>query len=73
MFPKLEHATAGMFPVTGAPVKLSETPGSVASAAPRLGEHTHAVLAELLDLDAGEVEKLAGEGIISASSRATHR
>ena len=73
MFPKLEHATAGMFPVTGPPVKLSETPGSVTSAAPRLGEHTRAVLAELLDLDAGEVEKLAAEGIISASSRATHR
>jgi crotonobetainyl-CoA:carnitine CoA-transferase CaiB-like acyl-CoA transferase len=33
--------------VPGVPVKLSQTPGRVARRAPRLGEHTEAILAEL--------------------------
>ncbi|MGA2289980.1 CaiB/BaiF CoA transferase family protein [Bradyrhizobium sp.] len=33
--------------VPGVPVKLSQTPGRVARRAPRLGEHTQAILAEL--------------------------
>jgi crotonobetainyl-CoA:carnitine CoA-transferase CaiB-like acyl-CoA transferase len=64
MFPVLEHPTAGLFPVTGPPVKLSETPGSVQSAAPRLGEHTRTVLRDLLHLDDSEIEKLASHGVI---------
>lgn len=65
MFPVLEHPTAGLFPVTGPPVKLSETPGCVKSAAPRLGEHTRTVLQELLGLDARAVEELALKGVIA--------
>lgn len=37
----------GMPPQLGLPIKLSGTPASVRSPAPRLGEHTEAVLAEL--------------------------
>lgn len=64
MFPILPHPTAGLFPVTGPPVKLSETPGHVKSPAPRLGEHTRAVLNELLGLGAAEMEKLEATGVI---------
>jgi CoA:oxalate CoA-transferase len=63
MFPVPEHPTAGLFPVTGPPVKLSETPGAVKSAAPRLGEHPRAVLHDLLRLDAAQVERLAAGGV----------
>jgi crotonobetainyl-CoA:carnitine CoA-transferase CaiB-like acyl-CoA transferase len=34
-------------PLARVPVKLSETPGSIETRAPSLGEHTDAILAEL--------------------------
>ena len=43
--------------------KLSETPGSIRSAAPRLGEDTETVLAEL-GYDAGQVAALRAEKVI---------
>ena len=47
------HATAGDLTLLGVPIKLSNTPGSVRTAPPTLGQHTEAVLAEL-GLDLGE-------------------
>jgi formyl-CoA transferase/CoA:oxalate CoA-transferase len=64
MFPTLHHATAGLHRVTGTPVKLSETPGSPGLPAPRLGEHSAAVLEQLLGLDHAAVTELAGRGVI---------
>lgn len=43
----LVHPEAGPIKALGVPVKLSETPGQVEGAAPRLGEHTAAVLEEI--------------------------
>jgi len=54
---------AGPTPVTGAPVKLSSTPGSVRWRAPRLGEHTREVLQDLLGLDRAAVDRLAAAGV----------
>lgn len=62
----LEHPTAGPIRVTGVPVRLSETPGSVRTPPPRLGEHTRAVLSELCDLDRAAVDKLQAEGVLKA-------
>jgi crotonobetainyl-CoA:carnitine CoA-transferase CaiB-like acyl-CoA transferase len=64
MFPLLEHAAAGPHRVTGTPVKLSATPGTVACGAPLLGEHTRAVLADLLGLDSASLDALATRGVI---------
>jgi crotonobetainyl-CoA:carnitine CoA-transferase CaiB-like acyl-CoA transferase len=47
MIATLMHPTAGATRVIGAPIKLSDTPASVHSAPPILGQHTDAVLAEL--------------------------
>ena len=47
MVAQVEHATIGALRVLGVPVKLSDTPGAVRKAPPRLGEHTDAVLQEL--------------------------
>jgi len=60
MFP-----TIGAHRVTGPPVKLSDTPACVGSAAPRLGEHTGAVLSELLELDAAALDDLRRAGVIA--------
>ena len=47
MIEVVQHAAAGPLKVLGIPIKLSETPGSVRSAPPTLGQHTDSVLREL--------------------------
>jgi crotonobetainyl-CoA:carnitine CoA-transferase CaiB-like acyl-CoA transferase len=47
MVATLAHPTAGPTRVIGTPIKLSDTPGSIRSAPPTLGQHTDAVLGEL--------------------------
>jgi crotonobetainyl-CoA:carnitine CoA-transferase CaiB-like acyl-CoA transferase len=47
MLVRAMHATAGDLTLLGVPIKLSETPGSVRTAPPTLGQHTKAVLEEL--------------------------
>jgi crotonobetainyl-CoA:carnitine CoA-transferase CaiB-like acyl-CoA transferase len=47
MIEAVEHAAAGTIKVLGVPIKLSETPGSVRTAPPMLGQHTEQVLAEI--------------------------
>jgi len=44
MTPVVEHAVAGPIRVIGVPVRLSETPGRIGSAAPLLGADTAAIL-----------------------------
>lgn len=44
---RVEYPGAGEVPITDTPFRLSATPGSIRSRAPRLGEHTDEVLAEL--------------------------
>ncbi len=60
----VEHPTAGAIRVTGVPVRLSATPGSVRRAPPRLGEHTRAALSEILKISDEELEKLEREGVL---------
>jgi crotonobetainyl-CoA:carnitine CoA-transferase CaiB-like acyl-CoA transferase len=47
MLVRAMHATAGDLTLLGVPIKLSNTPGSVRTAPPTLGQHTKAVLEEL--------------------------
>ena len=65
MVQSVEHATAGLLKVVGVPIKLSETPGSVRTAPPTLGQHTTAILRELQISD-DEIERLRGERVIGA-------
>jgi crotonobetainyl-CoA:carnitine CoA-transferase CaiB-like acyl-CoA transferase len=53
MLVRAMHATASDLTLLGVPIKLSNTPGSVRTAPPTLGQHTEAVLAEL-GLNLGE-------------------
>lgn len=63
MVQSVEHATAGMLNVVGVPIKLSETPGSVRTAPPTLGQHTRSILRELAIPD-DEIERLRSERVI---------
>jgi crotonobetainyl-CoA:carnitine CoA-transferase CaiB-like acyl-CoA transferase len=47
MVETLMHPTVGATRVIGAPIKLSDTPASVRTAPPVLGQHTESVLAEI--------------------------
>jgi crotonobetainyl-CoA:carnitine CoA-transferase CaiB-like acyl-CoA transferase len=57
MLARLAHSTAGDVTTLGVPVKLSDTPGSLRTAPPTLGQHTAAVLTELglTDHEIGEL------------------
>lgn len=68
MFPVVDCPKAGPQRVTGPPVKLSATPARVGEPAPGLGEHSAAVLAEVLGLSQGEIESLAADRIIWPAS-----
>ena len=58
------HPVAGTVTMTAPPVRLSDTPGSVRSPAPLLGEHTEQVLRERLALGEGEIVRLRENGVI---------
>jgi len=63
MFPSVDGVR-----VTGAPVKLSASPGCVTRRAPRLGEHTEEALRELLALDGTTLERLTREEVIHTAA-----
>jgi formyl-CoA transferase/CoA:oxalate CoA-transferase len=66
---EMDHPRAGKVRMVGAPVRLSETPGSVRTPAPMLGEHTDQVLRELLGLGAEEIAALRAAGALGPARR----
>jgi crotonobetainyl-CoA:carnitine CoA-transferase CaiB-like acyl-CoA transferase len=64
MVAELDHAVAGAIRVLGVPAKLSATPGQVKTPPPALGQHTDAVLEELLGIDQAERTRLRAAGAI---------
>jgi crotonobetainyl-CoA:carnitine CoA-transferase CaiB-like acyl-CoA transferase len=50
--------------IAGSPIRLSETPGEVYAPAPLLGEHSEAVLKEVLGYSEDKVKSLLDEGVI---------
>jgi len=64
MVVELTHPAVGLMKTLGIPMKLSETPGAVKSAAPTLGQDTDDVLKGLLGVDNSELEKLRNERVI---------
>lgn len=60
----LVHQEPDGLRMVGPPARLSETPAEVRSAPPRLGEHTDAVLGEMLGLDADAIAALRDQGAI---------
>jgi crotonobetainyl-CoA:carnitine CoA-transferase CaiB-like acyl-CoA transferase len=57
-------AAGGTVPVVANPLKMSATPPGYRYSPPTLGQHTDEVLAELLELDAGECARLRAAGVI---------
>lgn len=61
---RFEHPDLGAFDAAPVPWKFAATPLKQGGRAPRLGEHTHRVLTDRLDLSAADIERLAAAGAI---------
>ena len=64
MLVEIEHPTLGPVVVTGLPVKLSATPGTVWKAPPRVGEDNDRIYGAVLGMSAGEIAELRSSGVI---------
>jgi crotonobetainyl-CoA:carnitine CoA-transferase CaiB-like acyl-CoA transferase len=64
MLVEQEHPRAGRFRTLDTPVRFSHTPGTLRTAAPALGEHTDAVLAEA-GLDPAEIARLRAARVVA--------
>ena len=64
MTSNVDHPTIGPLRVLGTPLKLSDTPPSIRTAPPTLGQHTDAVLIEELGYAGDEVAALRSKGIV---------
>ncbi|AZL66323.1 CaiB/BaiF CoA transferase family protein [Pseudomonas oryziphila] len=60
----IPHPLAGNVPQVASPIRLSETPVEYRQAPPLLGEHTEAVLRDVLGLDAMAVHELRAAGVL---------
>ena len=59
-----DHPSLGKIREMGFPVKLSKTPGSIREPAPQLGQHTDAILANLLGMSPAEITCLRKQKVI---------
>ena len=64
MIANAEHATIGPISLLGVPIKLSDTPASVRTAPPILGQHTATVLQDDLGLSPDELAMLQARGVV---------
>ena len=64
MILEYDHPAVGKVRVPGNPIKMSGVSGTIATPAPGLGEHTEAILTEVLGLSAGRIATLRQAGAI---------
>ena len=61
---EIDHPIKGKIKHVGIPFRLSDTPGKIRSAAPEMGQHTHEILAEILNYTQEDITKLKANNII---------
>jgi formyl-CoA transferase len=64
MVAETPHPTIGTLRLAGIPIKYSDTPGAIRLPPPLLGEHTDAVLAEVLGYEPRRIEELRRQAAI---------
>ena len=65
MILEYDHPDVGKVRVPGNPIKMSGVSGARSDPAPRLGEHTEAILTQVLALSATEIARLREQGAIA--------
>ena len=63
MMVDVPHPTRGSIKMTGIPIDLSATPGTIRLSAPKVGEHTDAILGEI-GYAAADCERLRAAGVV---------
>jgi crotonobetainyl-CoA:carnitine CoA-transferase CaiB-like acyl-CoA transferase len=63
MFVDVEHPKAGVLKLTGAHIKLTETPPAIRTPSPELGQHNGEVFGSLLGMVSSDIEKLTQDGV----------
>jgi len=63
MFVDVDHPKAGRMTITGSQLKLSETPATIRTPAPALGQDNATVYSEWLRLSADEIAAYTSEGV----------
>lgn len=63
MLQSVQHPAEGTVPQLGFPIKLSDTPATIRTPAPLLGQHTAEVLGSI-GYTAADVERLKGAGVV---------
>jgi crotonobetainyl-CoA:carnitine CoA-transferase CaiB-like acyl-CoA transferase len=61
---EVEHPSVGLLPLVASPLRLSSSPVAYERAPPLLGQHTEAVLREVLKVDADRIAQLRAAGAI---------
>ena len=69
LFAEVEQPGIGRYPMPGLPLDFSAAPRQPTRPAPRLGEHTDAVLSEVLGLSATQIGQLHDTGIATGPAR----
>ena len=65
MFERVAQPGLGETLTAGSPIEFGAAPRVPVAAAPRLGEHTDQILAEVLGLDAGAIGRLHDQGTVA--------
>jgi 2-methylfumaryl-CoA isomerase len=68
MWEAVEHPGVGRYLMPGTPLDFSAVPRVPVRRAPQLGEHTEAVLADLLGMTTAEIGRLERDGIVRCAS-----
>jgi crotonobetainyl-CoA:carnitine CoA-transferase CaiB-like acyl-CoA transferase len=64
MIVEYDHPDVGKVRLPGNPIKMSGVTGTISKPAPRLGEHTDTVLAQLLNLPPDQIARLREQGAV---------
>jgi crotonobetainyl-CoA:carnitine CoA-transferase CaiB-like acyl-CoA transferase len=65
MLQQVEHPIAGTVTIANTPVRMSRSESGIKGPPPGVGEHTAAVLAELLGYSPEDVDRLRSQGVIA--------
>jgi len=64
MVQQIDYGVLGKLPVPGTPIKMSETPGSIKTPSPTLGEHNEEIYGGLLGMNSDRLAQLKEAGTI---------
>ncbi len=67
IFSRIEQPGIGTYPVCGTPMHFSTIERSPPRPAPRVGQHTDEILADLLGLDSAAIGRLHDQGVVAAA------